>query len=84
MESMLQIIANAIILYNAIIFDKFLAELTIQRNMEGVKYLTSVSPVRWQHINFIGKYEFKPKQKMIKMEDIILHLQNNLKIACKP
>jgi TnpA family transposase len=79
-----RLLANAIILYNAIILDKLHVELTTQGNMEGVKYLTSVSPVRWQHINFIGKYEFKPKQKMIKMEDIILQLQNNLKIACKP
>ena len=74
-----RLLANSIILYNAIILDKLLEELTAQGNTEGINYLNSVSPVRWEHINFIGKYEFMKVKETIKIEDIVAQLQNNLK-----
>jgi len=76
-----RLLANSIILYNAIILDKLLTELIAQGNIEGINYLNSVSPVRWQHVNFIGKYEFMQTKEMIKIEDIIVQLQNNLQTA---
>ena len=78
-----RLLANSIILYNAIILDKLLTELIAQGNIEGINYLNSVSPVRWQHVNFIGKYEFMQIKEMIKIEDIIVQLQNNLQMAQK-
>lgn len=78
-----RLLANSIILYNAIILDKLLTELIAQGNVEGINYLNSVSPVRWQHVNFIGKYEFMQIKEMIKIEDIIVQLQNNLQMAQK-
>jgi TnpA family transposase len=74
-----RLLANSIILYNAIILDKLLAELNLQRNKKGIDYLNSVSPARWKHINFIGKYEFMQAKGSIKMDDIVAQLQDNLK-----
>lgn len=76
-----RLLANSVILYNAIILDKLLAELTKQGNIEGINYLNSISPVRWQHINFIGKYEFTQVKETIKIDYIIAQLQNNIKTA---
>jgi len=60
-----RLLANSIILYNAIILDKILAEC--------------ISPVRWEHINFIGKYVFLQVKSTINIKDIIVLLQKNLK-----
>lgn len=74
-----RLLANSIILYNAIILDKLLAECIGQGNIEGINYLNSISPVRWEHINFIGKYVFLQAKSTINIEDIIAQLQKNLK-----
>jgi len=37
------------------------------------------TPVRWEHINFIGKYVFLQAKSTINIEDIIAQLQKNLK-----
>jgi hypothetical protein len=79
-----RLLANSIILYNAIILDKLLAELIKQGNIEGINYLNSVSPVRWQHINFIGKYEFTQVKSIVRVEDIIAQLRNNLETTLQP
>jgi hypothetical protein len=47
--------------------------------IEGINYLNSISPVRWEHINFIGKYVFLQGKSTINIEDIIAQLQKNLK-----
>jgi TnpA family transposase len=72
-------LANSIILYNAQILDKLLSKCTLQGNIEEINYLNSISPVRWQHINFIGKYEFTQVKTTIKIDDIVAQLKNNLK-----
>ena len=74
-----RLLANSIILYNAIILDKLLAECIAQGNIEGINYLNSISPVRWEHINFIGEYVFLQGKSTINIEDIIAQLQKNLK-----
>ena len=76
-----RLLANSIILYNAIILDKLLAECIAQGNIEGINYLNSISPVRWEHINFIGKYVFLQGKSTINIEDIIAQLQKNLKTS---
>ena len=78
-----RLLANAVILYNTTILDKLLAAFMEEGNMEGMNYLNSVSPARWQHINFIGKYEFTQVKSIIKIGDIIEQLQNNLKTTLK-
>lgn len=74
-----RLLANAIILYNAIILDKLLLELSFEGNINGINHLKSVSPVRWKHVNLIGKYEFKQVKEEMKMDDIIQQLSNNIK-----
>jgi TnpA family transposase len=74
-----RLLANAIILYNAIILDKLLLELSCQGDIKGINYLKRVSPVRWKHVNLIGKYEFKQEKEQIKMDDIIAQLKYNIK-----
>ncbi|AVP88044.1 Putative transposase [Candidatus Phycorickettsia trachydisci] len=74
-------IANSVILYNAIILDTLLADLETQGDEKGIKYLQSISPARWQHINFIGKYEFRHVKKRININDIISQLHDNLRVT---
>jgi hypothetical protein len=74
-----RLLANSIILYNAIILDKLLTKLNLQGDKKGVDYLNRVSAVRWKHINFIGKYEFLQAKEPIKIEDVVTRLWDNLK-----
>ena len=53
----IRLIANAVIFYNATL----LSELYLHYQSvdpEMAKEILRFSPVAWQHINFIGKYEF--------------------------
>ena len=76
-----RLIANSIILYNAILLDKLLAILNSQKDIKKINYLYNLSPVRWKHINFIGKYQFTQVKSSIKLDDIVAHLLNNLKTS---
>ncbi len=53
-----RLITNCLIDYNATLLSKVLERREREGDLEGVKALTGVSPVAWQHINFAGRYEF--------------------------
>jgi len=40
-------------------------------NPEMAKQILRFSPVAWQHINFIGKYEFYNKAEVLNIQEVI-------------
>ena len=47
---------------------------------EKAKYITRLSPVAWQHISFIRKYEFYNRGNNIDIQDVIKILIDDSKI----
>lgn len=53
-----RLIANAIIYYNSAILSKMKDKFEAEGNTKGIELLKKISPVAWQHINFMGHYLF--------------------------
>jgi TnpA family transposase len=79
-----RLITNCIIYYNANILSHLLAHKEENGDVNGANMFKRISPVAWQHINLLGRYEFSKKPKDIKMNEIIHQLdqsQINSKLA---
>ena len=75
----IRLIANAVILYNAVILSSLYDHFLLV-DPEKAKEITRLSPVAWQHISFIGKYEFYSKGKYTNIQEVIDSLLANLEI----
>ncbi len=53
----IRLIANAVIFYNATLLS-YLYQLYLKAEPDKANKISRLSPVTWQHISFIGKYEF--------------------------
>ena len=38
---------------------------------EEINFLKQVSPTAWQHINFLGRYEFEKMDNLINIDEIV-------------
>ena len=75
----IRLIANAVIFYNASIMSALYQHyLTI--DPEKAKEILRFSPVAWQHINFIGKYEFYNREHIVNIQDVIKKLIGEFEI----
>ncbi len=66
----IRLIANAVIFYNATLLSKLYAHYKLI-DPKKAKEITRLSPVAWQHISFIGKYEFYNRGNPINIQEII-------------
>ena len=69
----IRLIANAVIFYNATLLS------TLYQHYQSVdpemaKAILRFSPVAWQHINFIGKYEFYNRGDMLNIQELIKNI----------
>jgi len=69
----IRLIANAVIFYNATLLS------TIYQHYQSVdsemaKAILRFSPVAWQHINFIGKYEFYNRGDVVNIQELIKNI----------
>jgi TnpA family transposase len=69
----IRLIANAVIFYNATLLS------TLHQHYQTVdpdmaKQILRFSPVAWQHINFIGKYEFYNRGDVIDIKEVIKNI----------
>ena len=79
-----RLIANCIIFYNASMLS-YLYEACEKRGEEDIcSLIKRLSPVAWQHINLLGKYEFYFKEKIINLQYITRILLDHLKIDFLP
>jgi len=81
-----RLISICIIYYNASLLSKIYEYCIKNGKVEECKKLIRLSPVAWQHINLIGKYEFLSNIEMPNMENMVAQLimeLNTIKIPKK-
>jgi len=69
-----RLITNCIIYYNATILSNLLAYKEKTGDVQAANMIKRISPVAWQHINLLGRYEFSKKPESINMNEIIHQL----------
>ena len=75
----IRLIANAVIFYNATLLS-ILYEHYRDVDPEKAKIIRRLSPVAWQHLSFIGKYEFYNRENPINIQEVIKFLLAESKI----
>jgi TnpA family transposase len=73
------LLANCIVYYNASILSRLLERYEKEGNAKKVALLKRLSPVAWQHINMIGRYEFCWNRDAIDIITITDRLINELR-----
>ena len=75
----IRLIANAVIFYNATILSVLYQHYQTS-DPSKAKEILRFSPVAWQHINFIGKYEFYNRGSLLDIQEVIKKLIGDLEI----
>lgn len=75
----IRLIANAVIFYNATLLSGLYQHYQ-SINPEMAKEILRFSPVAWQHINFIGKYEFYNRGDVLNIQEVIKKFTDVFKI----
>ena len=76
-----RLLANCIICYNASLLSSLLEGYQLQGNLDMVEKIKRLSPVAWQHINLVGKFEFCTWQKVIDLQELTKLLLADSKIG---
>ena len=63
-----RLIANCVICYNALILSSLYDVYKKRGNKQACEMIKRLSPVAWQHINFVGKYEFCSDKNIINLQ----------------
>ena len=64
-------VANCIIYYNAALLSELYNTYNKQKQQIHCDLIKRLSPIAWQHINLIGKYEFCQNQKILNIQEVI-------------
>lgn len=75
----IRLLATIVIFYNALLLCR-LYEHYLIKEPDKAKVITRMSPVAWQHLSFLGKYEFCNKDNIINIQKVIENLLTNPKI----
>jgi TnpA family transposase len=75
----IRLIANAVIFYNATLLSN-LYQHYLEADPEMARTIARFSPVAWQHISFIGKYEFYNRGDIINIQEVIEKIIADFKI----
>jgi len=75
----IRLIANAVIFYNATLLST-LYQHYMEIDPEMARTIARFSPVAWQHISFIGKYEFYNRGDIINIQELIENIIATIKI----
>jgi hypothetical protein len=73
------LISNAVIFYNATLLSGLYQHYQLI-NPEMAREILRFSPVAWQHINFIGKYEFYKRNYILNIQWVIKKFADIFKI----
>ncbi len=74
-----RLMANCIIYYNATLLSELYKEYKKLKITEYSDLVKRLSPVAWQHINLVGKYEFCKNQISIIIQEVIESTVSNFK-----
>jgi hypothetical protein len=69
-----RLIANVVIAYNSIMLSMLLDKYKVAGNEKVIALLQKISPVAWQHIHFLGHYDFKNNYNPIDFEEILANI----------
>ncbi len=75
----IRLIANAVIFYNATLLSTLYQHYQTV-NPEIANAIRRFSPVAWQHINFIGRYEFYTNSDVLNIQELINNIVASLEI----
>jgi TnpA family transposase len=75
-----RLLANCIIFYNASLLSKLYEYYKKHKMEEEWGKIVRLSPVAWQHINLIGKYEFNNNKEILNLQEVIDKLVSDEKI----
>ena len=69
-----RLITNCIIYYNAMLLSRLIEAKGIGNDAESLDRLKHISPVAWQHVNFLGRYEFSKIPTTIDLDALVNQL----------
>ena len=72
-----RLIANVVIAYNSIILSLLVDKYKAAGNEKVIAQLQKISPVAWQHIHFLGHYDFKNNHNQIDFEAMLANITFN-------
>lgn len=70
-----RLLTNCILYYNLTLLSELIKEKDKNKQFEEVEIIKQISPAAWQHINFMGRYEFKQPSKEINISKIIKEIK---------
>lgn len=70
-----RLIANVVIAYNSIILSMLFDRYQDDGNKKALDMLRKISPVAWQHINFLGHYSFLGNKTPIDLDSILASIR---------
>jgi TnpA family transposase len=79
-----RLLANCTIYYNCALLSFLIESLDQKKDKELYELITRLSPVAWQHINMIGKFQFLENKKIIDIKSFIDNLMDDLRKNFKP
>jgi TnpA family transposase len=72
-----RLLTNCILFYNLTILSALIKEKENNKMFEEVELIKQISPTAWQHINFMGRYEFNKPTEIINISEMIKNLHIN-------
>lgn len=75
-----RLIANCIIYFNAALLSNLYESFKNQGQKDYCDFIKRLSPVAWQHINLVGKYEFCQNHIFLNIQELIETMLLNSKI----
>jgi TnpA family transposase len=66
-----RLLTNCILYYNISILSQAIKRREEINATEEILYLKQISPTAWQHINFLGRYEFGKLDNLINIDEIV-------------
>jgi hypothetical protein len=62
---MARVTASVIIAYNSILLSALLERYRAAGDQKAILLLRKISPVAWQHVHFLGRYQFRGNRQPI-------------------
>lgn len=69
-----RLLTNGILFYNLTLLSELSKEKERNNQFEEIEIIKQISPTAWQHINFMGRYEFNKSTEKINVSEIVKEL----------
>ena len=71
-----RLLTNAILYYNTALLSKVYEQKCAEGDQEAIKFLRSVSPAAWQHVNLFGAIEFLRRTSNVDLDALAARCTN--------